>query len=320
MYLIRGQHNLDLFKSRFKDIKLSGTIGNFDGLHLGHQAILEKIKNNSKKFESRTVVFFTEPHASEYFASISNLDDKVPPRICSWREKFKLLEKSDIDFAFFLKFNNSLRTMRPENFIKEILDSINLKSFTVGDDFRFGLDRKGDTDQLREWGKKRDILVENTETILFEGERVSSTRIRKALIDNNFKLAEKLLGRPYTFSGKVVHGQHLGRTINIPTANIWLPKQKLPIKGVYAVECNLGKNTYYGIANMGVRPTVGGTNPVLEVHLFEFNDFIYSKRLKVKFIKKIRDEKKFENLDMLKLQIQQDISIAKNFINNTNDN
>jgi riboflavin kinase/FMN adenylyltransferase len=210
--------------------------------------------------------------------------------------------------------------MSPENFISEILDSINLKSFTVGDDFRFGLDRKGDTDQLREWGKKRDILVENTETILYKDERVSSSRIRKALIDNNFKLAEKLLGRPYTFSGKVVHGQHLGRTIDIPTANIWLPKQKLPIKGVYAVQCNLGKKTYHGIANMGVRPTVGGTNPVLEVHLFEFSEFIYSQRLKVRFIKKIRDEKKFENLDMLKLQIQQDISIAKNFINNSDDN
>jgi riboflavin kinase/FMN adenylyltransferase len=320
MYLIRGQHNLELFKSRFKDIKLSGTIGNFDGLHLGHQAILEKIKNNSKEFNSKTIVFFTEPHASEYFASINNLHNEIPSRICSWREKFKLLEKSGIDFAFFLKFNNSLRTMSPENFISEILDSINLKSFTVGDDFRFGLDRKGDTDQLREWGKKRDILVENTETILYKDERVSSSRIRKALIDNNFKLAEKLLGRPYTFSGKVVHGQHLGRTIDIPTANIWLPKQKLPIQGVYAVQCNLGEKTYYGIANMGVRPTVGGTNPVLEVHLFEFSEFIYSQRLKVRFIKKIRDEKKFENLDMLKLQIQQDISIAKNFINNSDDN
>ena len=117
MYLIRGQHNLELFKSRFKDIKLSGTIGNFDGLHLGHQAILEKIKNNSQEFNSKTIVFFTEPHASEYFASINNLHNEIPPRICSWREKFKLLEKSGIDFAFFLKFNNSLRTMSPENFI-----------------------------------------------------------------------------------------------------------------------------------------------------------------------------------------------------------
>ena len=320
MYLIRGQHNLDLFKSRFKGIKLSGTIGNFDGLHLGHQAILNKIKKNSKTFDSKTIVFFTEPHASEYFATIKNIDNKVPPRICSWREKFKQLEKNDIDFAFFLKFNNSLRAMPPEDFISEILDCINLKSFTVGDDFRFGANREGDTDLLRAWGKEKNILVENTETIRFEGDRVSSTRIREALIGNDFMLAEKLLGRPYTFSGKVVHGQHLGRTIGIPTANLWLPKQRLPINGVYAVECSLENNEYQGIANMGLRPTVGGDSPVLEIHLFDFNDDIYSKRLRVKFIKKIRDEKKFDNLGMLKLQIQEDISIAKNILNNSNDN
>ena len=320
MYLIRGQHNLDLFKSRFKDVKLSGTIGNFDGFHLGHQAIIKKIKDNSKIFNSKTIVFFTEPHALEYFATKNNSNYKIPPRICSWREKFKLLKENDIDFAFFLKFNNSLRTMPPEVFISEVLDSINLKSFTVGDDFRFGANREGNTSQLREWGKEKNVLVENTETITYKGDRVSSTRIREALTNNDFKLAEKLLGRPYTFSGKVVHGQHLGRTINIPTANLWLPKQKLPINGVYAVKCNLDNNTYQGIANMGLRPTVGGTNPVLEIHLFDFDKDIYSKRLRVKFIKKIRDEKKFENLDMLKLQIQKDISIAKNFINNSNDN
>ena len=320
MYLIRGQHNLDLFKARFKDVKLSGTIGNFDGLHLGHQAILNKIKKNSKTFNSKTIVFFTEPHASEYFATIKNIDKKIPPRICSWREKFKQLEKNNIDFAFFLKFNNSLRAMPPKDFISKILDSINLKSFTVGDDFRFGANREGDTDQLRVWGKEKNILVENTETIMFEEERVSSTRIRRALINNDFNLAEKLLGRPYTFSGKVVHGQHLGRTIDIPTANLWLPKQKLPIKGVYAVQCSLENNKYQGIANMGLRPTVGGKKPVLEIHLFNFDNDIYSRRLRVKFIKKIRDEKKFDNLDMLKLQIQKDISIAKFFLNNSNDN
>ncbi len=320
MYLIRGQHNLDLFNLRYKDVRLSGTIGNFDGLHLGHQAILKKIKKNSEKFNSKTIVFFTEPHASEYFATIKKTNNKIPPRICSWREKFKQLEKYGIDFAFFLKFNNSLRTMSPENFISKILDSINLKSFTVGDDFRFGANREGDTDLLRAWGKEKSILVENTETIMFQGERVSSTRIREALTSNNFKLAEQLLGRPYTFSGKVVHGQHLGRTIGIPTANLWLPKQRLPINGVYAVECSLENNEYQGIANMGLRPTVGGDSPVLEIHLFDFNDDIYSKRLRVKFIKKIRDEKKFDNLGMLKLQIQEDISIAKNILNNSNDN
>ena len=139
-------------------------------------------------------------------------------------------------------------------------------------------------------------------------------------MNNNFDLAEELLGRPYTFSGKVVHGQHLGRTIDIPTANIWLPDQRLPIKGVYAVKSKLDNEQLNGIANMGIRPTVGGDKPVLEVHLFNFNKNIYSKRLQVRFIKKIRDEKKFDNLDMLKLQIQEDISLAKNILNTPNDN
>jgi len=316
MYLIRGKHNLQLFNSVFPDVKLSGTIGNFDGLHLGHQAILDKIKNNAKKHNAKTIVFFTEPHAAEYFAKSRDKDSEAPPRISPWREKFKLLKKHNIDFAFFLKFNNSLRTMSPEAFISDILDSINLVSFTVGDDFRFGQDRKGDTALLREWGDKKNILVENTETILFEGERISSTRIRNAILGNNFTLAENLLGRPYTFSGKIVHGQHLGRTIDVPTANIWLPKQKLPIKGVYAVECILEGQTYSGIANMGIRPTVGGNKPVLEIHLFKFNKDIYSKRLTVRFIQKIRDEKKFDNLGMLKLQIQKDISKAINILRN----
>ena len=319
MYLIRGQHNLSLFKSRYPDISLSGTIGNFDGLHIGHQAILNKIQNNAKKFRAKTIVFFTEPHASEYFSKVQNSNKNPPPRICPWREKVKLLEKSGIDFACFLKFNNAFRTMSPENFISEILDSINLVSFTVGDDFRFGADRKGDTDLLKNWGQKNGILVENTETVILDGQRVSSTRIREELLNNNFNNAEKLLGRPYTFSGKVVHGQHLGRTINIPTANIWLPNQRLPITGVYAVKCKLNNLTLKGIANMGVRPTVGGEKPVLEVHLFEFNENIYSQRLQVKFIEKIRDERKFENLDMLKSQIQKDISIAKNILSTPND-
>ena len=316
MYLIRGKHNLQLFNSVFPDVKLSGTIGNFDGLHLGHQAILDKIKNNAKKHNAKTIVFFTEPHAAEYFAKSRDKDSEAPPRISPWREKFKLLKKHNIDFAFFLKFNNSLRTMSPEAFISDVLDSINLVSFTVGDDFRFGQDRKGDTALLREWGDKKNILIENTETVLFEGERISSTRIRNAILGNNFTLAENLLGRPYTFSGKIVHGQHLGRTIDVPTANIWLPKQKLPIKGVYAVECILEGQTYSGIANMGIRPTVGGNKPVLEIHLFKFNKDIYSKRLTVRFIQKIRDEKKFDNLGMLKLQIQKDISKAINILRN----
>ena len=161
MYLIRGQHNLELFKSRYPNIRLCGTIGNFDGLHIGHQTILKKIKDNSEKFNAKTIVFFTEPHAAEYFAKIRDINADTPPRISPWREKVKLLEKNEIDFAFFLKFNDSLRTMSPENFISEILESINLVSFTVGDDFRFGQDRKGDIEILRNWGKEKNILIEN---------------------------------------------------------------------------------------------------------------------------------------------------------------
>ena len=320
MYLIRGQHNLRVFKKKFPGVKLSGTIGNFDGLHLGHQAILKKIKSNSKKYNAKTIVFFTEPHAKEYFAKIKNEKFQAPPRICPWREKVKLLDKYDIDFAFFLKFNDSLRTMTPEEFISNILNSINLVSFTVGDDFKFGANRKGNIDLLKEWGEQNNIMIENTETILFKNKRISSSRIREALLDDNFSLAEKMLGRSYEFSGKVVHGQHLGRTIGIPTANIWIPKQKLPIDGVYAVQCYLNDKKLYGIANMGVRPTVDGKKPVLEIHIFNFEKNIYSERLTVKFVKKIRKEKKYDNLDMLKLQIQKDILIAKKILLDPNGN
>ena len=314
MYLIRGQHNLELFNKKFPNEKLCGTIGNFDGLHLGHQAILKKIKLNAEKFDAKTIVFFTEPHAAEYFATVKKNNMEAPPRIFPWRKKVMLLKDFGINYAFFLKFNNSLRSMTPDEFITEILESINLVSFTVGDDFRFGADRKGDTNLLRDWGNEKKILIENTDTVLFKSERVSSTRIRKLLLENQFSDAEKMLGRPYVISGKVVFGQQLGRTIGIPTANIWLPKQKLPISGVYAVECMHLGNKIYGIANMGIRPTVGGNTPVLEVHLFEFDKDIYSERLDVKFIKKIRDEKKFDNLDMLKSQIQTDISKAKEIL------
>ncbi len=191
---------------------------------------------------------------------------------------------------------------------------MNLSSLTIGDDFRFGVNREGDFDLLKNWGFKKGIDVTKTETFKYLDERVSSTRIRKAISDNDFDLASSLLGRPYTFSGKIVHGQHLGRTIEVPTANLWLPKQKLPISGVYAVQCKLNGISLKGIANMGTRPTVGGTMPVLEVHLFDFSQEIYSQRLEVDFRHKIREEKKFKNLDMLKSQISKDITLAKTLL------
>jgi len=314
MYLIRGQRNISLFKKRYPNTYMSATIGNFDGLHLGHQAILNNLKEEAKSIGTSTLVFFTEPHAAEYFSAKGISNTESPPRLCPWREKFRLLNDYGIDYACFLKFNSSLKSMTPENFIKDILEEMNLKSLIVGDDFRFGAERVGDFNLLKEWGNKTNVLVSNTETVIFEGKRVSSTRIREALLKSDFNLAASLLGRPYIYSGKVVYGNQLGRTINVPTANLWIPKQKLSISGVYAVTCMHKGANYKGIANMGVRPTVGGEQPVLEVHLFDFNDEIYGQRIDVEFKFKIRDEKKFESLAFLKEQIQKDISLAKKLL------
>ncbi|MDB4166802.1 bifunctional riboflavin kinase/FAD synthetase [Gammaproteobacteria bacterium] len=313
MYLIRGIGNIEAFKKKFPNQTMSGTIGNFDGLHLGHQAILNQVKEKAKASSSASLVFFTEPHASEYFAL--RQDNIVPPpRICPWREKVKLLKNFGIDFAFFLQFNRSLKIMTPELFLDQVLSQVNLKHLIVGDDFRFGAQRAGDFELLTEWGLQNDTEVISNSTVSFQDERISSTRIRSALLESNFKLAEQLLGRPYTFSGKVVYGQQIGRSIGIPTANLWMPSQRLPIAGVYAVKCLIEGQIHKGIANMGIRPTVGGTKPVLEIHIFDFDATVYGKRLTIEFKNKLRDEKKFDNIALLKEQILKDISKAKKIL------
>jgi len=313
MYLIRGIGNIETFNKKFPNQSMSGTIGNFDGLHLGHQAILNQVKDKAKESSSASLVFFTEPHASEYFAA-KDLNSRPPPRICPWREKVKQLKNFGIEFAFFLQFNKSLKTMTPQSFLDEVLAQLNLKHLIIGDDFRFGAQRAGDFQLLKNWGKNNGTEVIANKMVSRDGLRVSSTRIREALLQSNFGLAKELLGRPYTFSGKVVYGQQLGRTIGVPTANLWIPKQRLPIAGVYAVKCLLAGELFNGIANMGIRPTVDGSKPVLEVHIFNFNDFIYGQRLTIEFKNKLRDEKKFDNIDLLKEQILQDISQAKKIL------
>ena len=313
MYLIRGIGNIETFNKKFPNQSMSGTIGNFDGLHLGHQAILNQVKDKARESSSASLVFFTEPHASEYFAA-KDKNSSAPPRICPWREKVKLLKNFGIDFAFFLQFNKSLKTMTPQSFLDDVLAQLNLKHLIIGDDFRFGAERAGDFQLLKNWGKSNGTQVIANKTVSRDGLRISSTRIREALLQSKFELAAQLLGRPYTFSGKVVYGKQLGRTIGVPTANLWIPKQRLPIAGVYAVKCSLAGESFNGIANMGIRPTVDGSKPVLEIHIFNFSESIYGQRLTVEFKNKLRDEKKFDNIDLLKEQILQDISQAKEIL------
>lgn len=310
MYLIRGLKNLSLFNERFEKEKLVVTIGNFDGLHLGHKKIILKMKDVALSSNSKTMVIFTEPHAKEFFSFNKDITEQ-PTRISPWRDKFKRLEDESVDYAFFLKFNISLQTMVPEVFIKEVLDSLNISHLLIGDDFRFGQDRKGDYTLLQKWSDSKGIKLSKLPTFSIEKRRVSSSWIRETLSKGDFEMTKDLLGRPYSFEGKVVPGNRLGRTIGFPTANIWLPKNNLPIKGVFSVKIRLDMSELKGIANIGIRPTVGGTSPVLEVNIFDFKEDIYGKRLKVQFVKKIRDEKKFDSLEELKTQIVKDVKTAQ---------
>tara|TARA_B100000963_G_scaffold162282_1_gene141099 strand:+ start:3043 stop:3990 length:948 start_codon:yes stop_codon:yes gene_type:complete len=313
MYLIRGIQNIDLFLSKYGDKDLIATIGNFDGLHLGHQHIIKNMQRDADTNNWSKIVIFTEPHAKEFFAEALGTEEKKPPRIFPWSEKVRRLKELDVEYSFFLNFNNQLRNMTPEDFIKNVLSRLSIKKIVIGDDFRFGINREGDFRFLQSWGEENDILVEKTETFSFGDERVSSSRIRDCLIEGKFNEAKELLGRPYTFSGKVVYGQQLGTKLGVPTANLWLPRNKLPIAGVYVVRVVAEGKEFGGIANMGVRPTVDGQSPVLEVHILEFNGNLYGKKISVEFIKKVRNEKKFDGLDELKRQIFKDISTAKEY-------
>ena len=310
MFLIRDIHNIDFFNKKFSSKPLIATIGNFDGLHLGHKEIIKKMKKIGAKDDLQSLVIFTEPHAKEFFAEEKDSAEQ-PTRISPWRDKCKRLKDNNVDYAFFLRFNKKLQSMSPEEFIDKILSKLNIKYLMVGDDFKFGKERSGDFDFLANWGDSNEIEVARIPTYSFQDRRVSSTWIRESIANGDFDLAEKLLDRRYTFSGKVVFGNRLGRTIGIPTANIWVPKSNLPIKGVFAVKAMIKGETFNGIANMGVRPTVGGTSPVLEIHIFDFNEEIYGNRIEVEFFKKIRNEQKFENLDKLKEQINLDIEETK---------
>ena len=312
MFLIRDIHNIDFFNNKFASKPLIATIGNFDGLHLGHKEIIKKMKSIGDKDNLQSLVIFTEPHAKEFFAEQKDLPEQ-PTRISPWRDKCKRLNDNNVDYAFFLRFNKKLQRMSPKEFIDEILSKLNIKYLMVGDDFKFGKERSGDFDFLANWGETNEIEVARIPTYSFEDRRVSSTWIRECIANGDFDLAEKLLDRRYTFSGKVVFGNRLGRTIGIPTANIWVPKSNLPIRGVYAIKAIVKGETFNGIANMGVRPTVGGTSPVLEIHIFDFNKEIYGERIEVEFFKKIRNEQKFENLEKLKEQINSDIKKTRKY-------
>ena len=291
------------------------TIGNFDGVHRGHQMLLAQIKEKSELLGVPCMLMCFEPQPKEYFDEYN-----APARLTRFREKVYLLEEYGVDVVLCVKFNELTRTMLPNQFVSVLVDKIGVSALFVGDDFRFGQGRKGSFETLQAAGQKYGIEVSNLRTMTHENDRVSSTLVRQRLAAGDFEGAEELLGHPYFIMGKVVYGMQLGRTLGTPTANIQLHRDRAPISGVYAVEVEGLDKVYQGVANVGVKPTVSSdiVKPALEVHLFDFAQSIYGQNVKVLFRHKIRDEKKFSGLDELKAAIASDVDVAKSFFSSVN--
>ncbi|MCH9639532.1 MAG: bifunctional riboflavin kinase/FAD synthetase [Betaproteobacteria bacterium] len=291
------------------------TIGNFDGVHLGHQAMLTRLIDAANRLGLAACAMTFEPHPREFFSP-----DQAPTRLTSLREKLELLAKSKVDSVRVYRFNYNFAKISPEEFISRILNKeLSVRWLLVGDDFRFGARRAGDFAMLQALSAQNDFEVEEMPSIVIDGQRISSTGVRKALADGDLSTAKQLLGRPYSISGRVVHGDKLGKKIGFATANIQLKHNHPPLSGIFVVNvCGINKSspstTYPGVASLGLRPTVHENGkPVLEVHLFDFNQEIYGQHLQVNFLHKLRDEEKYADLETLAQQIAKDVTQAKNF-------
>lgn len=304
--LIRGLHNL---RSEHRGSVL--TIGSFDGVHLGHQVVLKQVCEKAKTLNLPSVAMIFEPQPTEFFGG-----EAVPARLMRFREKVQALHKAGIRRVCCLQFNAKLRGLTAQAFVESILvEGLGVKHLVIGDDFRFGCDRKGDYAFLQQQGDRFGFAVNNTSTLTCNEERISSTRIRQCLQHGDLAEAEALLGKPYSISGRVGYGQQLGRTIGAPTANVQLRRHRSPLSGVFAVKVHHHDGRILnGVANVGVRPTVGGDlTPLLEVHVLDFAESLYTLHLTIEFRHKIRDERKFDSIDTLSAQIQCDMADARAF-------
>lgn len=321
MELIRGLHNL---KPRHRGCV--ATLGNFDGVHLGHQAVIGQLAEQAEELGLPAVAIIFEPQPQEFFSDVQEhtspgahdgaaRPQRAAARLTRFREKFQALRRFSIDRVLCIRFTASFAALAPEEFIRRVLvDGLGIRYLVVGDDFRFGHHRRGDFAMLQAAGSQYGFQVVNMHTFNIDGERVSSSGIRTALLAANLDGAEKLLGRPFRMGGRVAHGRKLGRRLGIPTANIHLHRKAVPLKGIYTVEVfGLRDEPLPGVADVGTRPTVNGTKTLLEVHLLDFDGDIYGCHVNVNFLHKLRDEKRFDSLDVLARAIELDVVNAREF-------
>jgi riboflavin kinase/FMN adenylyltransferase len=294
------------------------TIGNFDGVHHGHRALLARLTAKARELGLPATVLSFEPHPRELFAP-----DQAPARLTRLREKLELLAECGVDRVHICRFNKALASLTADEFIERILIAgLGVRHLLIGDDFRFGKARGGDFSLLQAVGSERGFGVEAMHTVDLAGERISSSAIRSALLEGDLEHAARLLGRPYVISGRVGHGDKIGRTLGFPTANIQLKRKRLPLTGVFAVTVSgLGEQPLPGAASIGVRPTLAdGLKPVLEVHLLDFDRSIYGAHVTVNFLHKLRNEEKYASLDALKAQIVRDVAAVRTYFESGNNN
>lgn len=284
------------------------TMGNFDGVHHGHQVLLHHLTAKARELGVPSLLITFEPQPREFFAG-----SQVPPRLTRLREKVALLQESGLDRLLLLPFNERTAQTSAQWITEDLFhDLLGARYVVVGDDFRFGRDRAGDYNMIKASGQQHGYGVSHMGTLELEDKRVSSTRVRQVLAEGDFELAEQLLGHEYFIMGRVVYGRQLGRQLGVPTANIRLQRYKAALEGVYCVTVDgIDDRQYTGIANIGVRPTVDGKEPLLEVHVFDYQGNLYGDLLTIKFKHKLRDEQAFGSIDELKVQIDKDIATAR---------
>lgn len=286
------------------------TIGKYDGMHRGHQRVLQRVLDEARALSLPSVVILSEPQPEEFFRK-----EDAPVRLSHFWDKVDFLRRFGIDAVYRLHFDETLSQLEPEHFITDVLlAGLGVKSLVVGHDFRFGRERRGDLTLLRDYGARHGFTVSAEEAHSQEGEIISSTLVRQSLQEADFARARRLLGRDYSITGEVIKGRQLGRQLGVPTANVRLYAPSLPFTGVYAVEALFREQRFQGVASMGYNPTVNRQRQAsLEVHLFDFDGDLYGATLQVTFLKKLRDERKFEDLEELKRHMLRDIEEARDF-------
>lgn len=306
MELVRGLHNL-----RAEHRGSVATIGGFDGVHVGHQALLTALKQRADELRLPTTVISFEPNPREFF-----MGKAAPARLQRFREKFSTLAACGVDRFVCLHFDEALRSLTPTQFVEQIIcAALDVRWLVVGHDFQFGRGREGSLANLRELGRIRGFGVDEFAPHLVSAERVSSTLIRRALTVGDLTRVTAMLGRPYAISGRVVHGEKLGRSLGFPTANLRMQRRLIPLSGVFAVRTSgAGLHAAASVASLGTRPVVNGVEPLLEVHVFDYDGDLYGQHLQIEFIARLRDELWFPSLEELTAQMHVDAAQARQIL------